>query len=79
MCRKASAVLSIAVLSGVFPASVNLNDIGIHAVKRIGRDFEIADSFTYEAWKAPIYTPDLHTVTSSTVQLTWFPGRAGSF
>ena len=56
-----------------------LNDISFQAVKRIGRDFEVNGSFTYERYKAPIYLPGEQTVTSTNVQLTWFPSRKISF
>ena len=56
-----------------------LNDINFRAVKRIGRDFEINGNFAYEHWKAPIYLPGQQTVTTTTIQLTWFPGRKVNF
>lgn len=51
-----------------------LNDINFQAVKRIGKDFEINGNFSYERWKAPVYLPGQQTVTTTTIQLTWFPG-----
>jgi hypothetical protein len=56
-----------------------LNDINFQAVKRIGKDFEVNGNFTYERWKAPIYLPGEQTVTTTTIQLTWFPDRKVSF
>lgn len=56
-----------------------LNDIGFQAVKRIGKDFEINGSFTYERYKAPIYLPGEQTVTTTNIQLSWFPSRKISF
>lgn len=56
-----------------------LNDIGFQAVKRIKRDFEIKGSFLYERYKAPIYLPGQQTVTSTDIQLTWYPSRKVSF
>ena len=56
-----------------------LNDFGIQAIKRIGRDFEMNGNFTVERWKAPVYLPGEHTVTTTNIQLTWFPGRKISF
>jgi hypothetical protein len=57
-----------------------LNDINFQAVKRIGKEFELNGNFAVERWKAPIYytgTPTypatLHSVTATTIQLTWFP------
>jgi hypothetical protein len=62
------------------PGGTTLNDISFQAVKRIGKDLEIDANFSYERWKAPIYptgTPTYpaaaHGVTSTNVQLTWFP------
>jgi len=56
-----------------------LNDINFQAVKRIGRDFEINGTFAYEHWNAPIYLPGRQTVTTTNIQLTWFPNRKISF
>jgi len=56
-----------------------LNDITFQAVKRIGKDFEVNGSFTYERYKAPIYLPGEQTVTSTNIQLTWYPTRKISF
>jgi Capsule assembly protein Wzi len=56
-----------------------LNDISFQAVKRIGKDFELNGAFTYERYKAPIYLPGEQTVTTTNIQLTWFPERKVSF
>jgi len=56
-----------------------LNDINFQVVKRIGKDIEINGNFAYEHWKAPIYLQGQQTVTTTTVQITWFPGRKVSF
>ena len=61
------------------PGGTTLNDINFQAVKRIGKDFEINGNFAYEHWKAPIYLPGQQTVTTTTIQLTWLPGRKISF
>ncbi len=63
------------------PGGTTLNDINFQAVKRIGKDFEINGSFSYEHWKAPIYTQvgGQQTVTTTTIQLTWFPERKINF
>ena len=61
------------------PGGTTLNDINFHAVKRIGKDFELNGNFSYERWKAPIYLPGQQTVTTTTIQLTWFPERKISF
>ena len=62
------------------PGGTTLNDINFQVVKRIGKDFEINGNFAYEHWKAPIYptgTPTYpaagHSVTTTTIQITWFP------
>jgi hypothetical protein len=56
-----------------------LNDINFQAVKRIGKDFAVDGNFAYERYKAPIYLPGLQTVTTTTIQLTWFPEKKISF
>ncbi len=56
-----------------------LNDISFQAVKRIGQNFEINGSFTYERYKAPVYLPDEQTVTTTNIKLTWYPTRKTSF
>ncbi len=56
-----------------------LNDLNLQVVKRIGKDFEINGTFSHETWKAPIYLPGGQGVTSTTIQLTWFPNRKVSF
>ena len=56
-----------------------LNDVNIQVVKRIGKDLEIKGNFAYEHWKAPIYLASQQTVTTTTIQVTWFPGRKVSF
>ncbi|MFP5235152.1 MAG: capsule assembly Wzi family protein [Acidobacteriota bacterium] len=56
-----------------------INDLGFQAVKRIGKDFEINGNFTLEHYKEPIYLPGQQTVTTTNVQLTWFPGRKVNF
>ncbi len=61
------------------PGGTTINDINFQVVKRIGKDLEINGNFAYEHWKAPIYLPGQQTVTTTTVQLTWFPGRKVSF
>jgi hypothetical protein len=64
------------------PGGTTLNDINFQVVKRIGKDFEVNGNFAYERWKAPIYlsgTPTQpvgqQTVTTTTIQLTWFPQK----
>jgi hypothetical protein len=69
-----------------FAGGSTLNDINFQAVKRIGKDFELNGNFAFEHWTAPIYdtgTPiypaPVHTVTTTTIQLTWFPKQKLSF
>jgi hypothetical protein len=68
------------------PGGTTLNDIDFQAVKRIGKDFEINGKFNFEHWNAPIYntgTPTypspVNAVTTTTIQLTWFPKNKISF
>jgi hypothetical protein len=61
------------------PGGTILNDIRFQVVKRIGKDFEVNGNFAYERWKAPIYLSGLQTVTTTTIQLTWFPERSIGF
>jgi hypothetical protein len=61
------------------PGGTTLDDCSVQAVKRIRRGFEIDGSFTLEHWKAPVYLPGLQTVTSTAIQLTWFPERKIGF
>jgi hypothetical protein len=61
------------------PGGTTLNNINFQAVKRIGKDFEINGNFALEHWKAPIYLPGQQTVTTTTIQLTWFPEKKISF
>jgi hypothetical protein len=56
-----------------------LNDISFQVVKRIGKDFEVNGNFAYEHYLAPIYLPGKQTVTTTNIQLTWFPKRKLSF
>ena len=56
-----------------------LDDFGFQAVKRVGHDFEVNANFTVEHYKAPMYLPGPQTVTTTNVQLTWYPTRKTSF
>jgi hypothetical protein len=56
-----------------------LNDVNVEIIKRIRRDFEIKTNFSSESWKAPIYKPGQQRVTSTTVQLTWYPSHNVEF
>jgi hypothetical protein len=62
------------------PGGTTLNDINFQAVKRIGKEIEINGTFSFEQWKAPIYNTGSptypaapHSVTTTNIQLTWFP------
>lgn len=61
------------------PGGTTLNDFNVQVVKRIGKDFEINGNFALEHWKAPVYMTGEQTVTTTTIQLTWFPERKVSF
>ena len=61
------------------PGGTTLNDLNLQVVKRLGRDLELKGDFKFERYKAPIYLPGTQTVTATTIQFTWFPGRKVSF
>jgi hypothetical protein len=61
------------------PGGTTLDDFRMQAVKRVRQDFEIDGSITLEHWKAPLYLSGSQTVTSTTIQLTWFPERQIGF
>ncbi|HVU48759.1 MAG TPA: capsule assembly Wzi family protein [Terracidiphilus sp.] len=61
------------------PGGTTINDFGFQAVKRIGKDIELNGNFTIEHWKAPIYLPGEQTVTTTNIQITWFPERKVDF
>jgi hypothetical protein len=61
------------------PGGTTLNSFDFQLVKRIGAALELNANFTLEHWKAPVYQPGLETVTSTTIQLTWFPKTKISF
>jgi hypothetical protein len=61
------------------PGGTTINDLNFQAIKRIGKDFEINGSFSLEHWKAPIYLPGQQTVTTTNIQLTWYPKKKTSF
>lgn len=66
-------------VNNFIPGGTTLNDLSFQAVKRIGKDFEVNGKFTAEHYKAPIYLPGEQTVTTTNIQLTWYPGRKVSF
>ena len=65
--------------SDFIPGGTTLDDLNFQLVKRLGPDFELNAFFSGEHYKAPIYLPGGQTVTSTTIQLTWFPERKVSF
>ena len=67
------------IFSTTTESGTTLNDLGFQAVKRVGKDFEVSGTFTYEQYKAPIYLQGAQTVTTTDIQLTWYPGRKISF
>jgi hypothetical protein len=56
-----------------------LNDINFQAVKRLDKEFELKGFVVFEHWKAPIYLSGRQTVTTTEIQLTWFPEHKVSF
>jgi len=63
-----------------------LNDINFQVVKRIGKDLEVNGNFAFEHWNAPVYNTGnavypspTHSVTTTTIQLTWFPKNKLTF
>lgn len=56
-----------------------LDDYGAQVVKRFGPDLELKGNFTYENYLAPIYLTNKQTVTSTSIQFTWYPTRKTSF
>lgn len=68
------------------PGGTTLNEINFQVLKRIGHDFEVNGRFAYDQWKAPIYPTGVpvypapqHDVTTTTIQITWFPQRKVTF
>jgi hypothetical protein len=55
------------------PGGTTLDDVSLEVVKRLRPDLEINGQFTLEHWRAPIYLSGLQTVTTTNIQLTWFP------
>ena len=56
-----------------------INDVSAQVVKRFGHDLELNGKFTYEQYLAPIYKTGKQDVTTTSVQLTWYPTRKVSF
>jgi hypothetical protein len=57
------------------PGGTTLHDIGLQVVKRLGKDLEINGSFNYQDWKAPVYMSGSQTVTTTAVQVIWYPRK----
>jgi hypothetical protein len=66
-------------VSNFIPGGTTLNDINFQVVKRIGKDLEVNGNFASEHYKAPIYLSGEQTVTTTNIQLTWFPGQVRHF
>jgi len=56
-----------------------LNDFSLEAVKRFNKSIEVKGAFALEHYKAPIYLTGQQTVTTTSVQVTWFPNRKDRF
>lgn len=52
-----------------------LNDFGVQVEKRIRKDIAIRASFTAERWEAPIYIAGAQVVTTTGLELRWYPGN----
>lgn len=61
------------------PGGTTLNDIGFQIVKRLHPDVELDGIFAYEEWNAPVYLPGRHSVTTTDIQVTWYPQRKANF
>lgn len=61
------------------PGGTTLDDVGLQLVKRVKKDIEVNGSFTFERWKAPAYLPGNQNVTTTSVQVTWFPEKRRTF
>jgi Capsule assembly protein Wzi len=61
------------------PGGTTLNDFNVRVVKRLRSDLEIDGNFAFEHYKAPVYLPGEQTVTTTNIQVTWFPGRKVTF
>ncbi len=76
--RNQKAAKDFIVANGI-QYGTTLNDIGVQVVKRIRQDLEVNGSFIAEHYKAPIYLPGQQTVTTTSVQLTWYPRKKVSY
>jgi hypothetical protein len=74
-----SAVKFIPGTTRLVQGGTTLDDVNLQVVKRIKKSLEINGNFAVEHWKAPFYMPGEQTVTTTSIQLTWFPDRKVSF
>ena len=56
-----------------------INDVSAQVVKRFRHDLELNGKFSYEQYLAPVYLSGKQNVTTTSVQLTWYPRRKVSF
>jgi hypothetical protein len=56
-----------------------LDDVNFQLVKRFHKNLELNGNFSLEHYKAPIYLTGQQLVTTTTIQLTWFPERKVKF
>jgi hypothetical protein len=70
-----STTQTISGTTTLIPGGTTLNDIAVQIEKRIGKNIAITGAFSLEHWKAPIYLPGQQTVTTTNVQVTWYPQR----
>jgi hypothetical protein len=61
------------------PGGTTLNDFNVRVVKRLRSDLEIDGNFALEHYKAPVYLPGEQTVTTTNIQLTWYPQHKAAF
>jgi hypothetical protein len=55
------------------PSGTTLQDIGLQVQKRIGKDLEVNGNFNYQEWEAPVYQTGKQNVTTTSVQVIWYP------
>jgi hypothetical protein len=56
-----------------------IDDVTAQVVKRFGHDLELNANFSYEEYLAPVYLSGKQNVTSTSIQLTWYPKNKKSF
>ncbi len=65
--------------NGFTPGGTTQNAFGLNYVKRVDPDVQFRLAGQYEAWKAPIYKPGLHSDVSIWGGITWFPHKEKQF